>query len=264
MINLKSSPPIQPKKPGARWLAAALAALVLFSHASAQTAPPPQRWLLVFDTASTMKKLLPATTAELQNLFFDSISGQIRAGDGIGVWTFDKKLHAGQYPQLTWMPGQAASDAADLTIFLNNQHYTDKTTYAALRPALYQVIAHSQRLTVIIFCDGRDNLKLTPYDKEINQTFQQLKMGRTDLKVPFVLVVRTQEGQFVGATVNIPPGSLDLPPFPLLPQEVEANPAVPANPAQTPVNAPPPVVVPAPSLIIVGTNVLTNTNGLKQ
>lgn len=259
MINLKSSPQIQPKKPGARWLAAALAALVLFSHASAQTAAP-QRWLLIFDTAATMKKFLPATTAELQNLFFDSISGQIRAGDSIGVWTFGKKLSAGEYPQLTWMPAQAAADAASLTIFLNNQHYVDKTTYAALHPALDKVIAHSQRLTVIIFCDGRDNLKLTPYDKEINQTFREIKAVRKDIKVPFVLVVRTQEGQFVGATVNVPPGSLDLPPFPLLPQPVET---VPANPAQPPVNAPPPVV-PAPSLIIVGTNVLTNTNGLKQ
>jgi len=260
MINLKSSPPIQPKKSGARWLAAALAAMVLFSHASAQTAPP-QRWLLIFDTSSAMKKFLPATTAELQNIFFNSASGQIRAGDSIGVWTFDKKLHTGEYPQLTWMPGQAAVDAADLTVFLNNRHYSDKTTYAALHPALDRVIAHSQRLTLIIFCDGRDNLKLTPYDREINQTFQQLNMGRKDLKVPFVLVVRTQEGQFVGATVNVPPGSLDLPPFPLLPEPVET---VPANPVQTPVNAPPPPVVPAPSLIIVGTNVLTNTNGLKQ
>jgi hypothetical protein len=102
---------------------------------------------------------------------------------------------------------------------------------------------------------------LTPYDKEINQTFQQLNLGRKDLKVPFVLVVRTQEGQFVGATVNVPPGSLDLPPFPLLPEPVEA---APPSPVQTPVNVPPPVVVPAPQLIIVGTNVLTNTDGLKQ
>ena len=258
MINLKSSPQTSPKKPGARWLAAALAAMVLFSHASAQMAPPPQRWLLIFDTASTMKKFLPATTAELQNLFFNSASGQIRTGDSIGVWTFGKKLSAGEYPQLTWMPGQAAADAADLTIFLNNQHYADKTTYAALHPALDGVIAHSRRLTVIIFCDGRDNLQLTPYDKEINQTFREIKAVQKNIKVPFVLVVRTQEGQFVGATVNVPPGSLDLPPFPLLPQPVETA------PAQTPVNAPPPVVVPAPSLIIVGTNVLTNTNGLKQ
>ncbi|MGA2869847.1 MAG: hypothetical protein ABSF34_11900 [Verrucomicrobiota bacterium] len=262
MSNLKPSPPINPKKSGTRWLAAALAALVLFSHASAQTAAPeqPQRWLLIFDTASTMKKFVPATTAELQNLFFGSISGQVRVGDSVGVWTFGKKLYAGEYPQLTWMPGQAAADAASLTIFLKNQHYVDKTTYAALHPVLDKVIAHSQRLTVIIFCDGRDNLTLTPYDKEINQTFREIKAVQKDLKVPFVLVVRTQEGQFVGATVNMPPGSLDLPPFPLLPQPVET---VPANPAQTPVNAPPPVV-PAPSLIIVGTNVLTNTNGLKQ
>jgi hypothetical protein len=260
MSNLKSSLKIHSKKSCARWLATALAALVLFSHASAQTTSP-QRWLLIFDTSSAMKKFLPATTAELQNLFFNSASGQIRAGDSIGVWTFDKKLHAGGYSQLTWMPGQAAVDAADLTVFLNNQHYTDKTTYAALHPALDRLIAHSQRLTVIIFCDGRDNLKLTPYDKEINQTFQQLNMGRKDLKVPFVLVVRTQEGQFVGATVNVPPGSIDLPPFPLLPEPVET---APASPVQTPVNAPPPVVVPPPSLVIVGTNVLTNTNGLKQ
>ncbi len=199
-----------------------------------------------------MEHWLPGTTTELQNLFFSNLSGQLQAGDSVGVWTFDEKLHSGRYPLFTWQPQIAADEASRLINFLDFEHYSGRTRLAALKPLLGRVIAHAQRLTIVIFCDGKDKLKLTPYDDGINRVFDTMQADRKKVKVPFVVVIRTQEGKFVGATVNLPPGNLDLPVFPPLPQPVQI---VPANP---------PPAAPAPPLVIVGTNVLTNPDEIKK
>jgi hypothetical protein len=82
------------------------------------------------------------------------------------------------------------------------------------------------------------------------------------MQQPFVVVVRTQNGEFVGATVNLPPGNLDFPPFPPLPQDLQAAP--PNSPSPPAVVVPPPPVIVQPPLVIVGTNVITNTNELEK
>jgi hypothetical protein len=255
------------KKTNAVWLLAGLATLALFSQAAAQpAAEPPQRWLLIFDTSSEMKSRLPTVIPEIKNLFLRSLSGQMRAGDSIGVWTFNRKINAGEFPLTTWTPQLAANISSNIITYLNQQHYAGKTSFAALKPALNRVIDDSERLTIIIFCDGDDTLKLTPYDAGINQAFKQRKGERASLNQTFVLVVRTQRGEFVGATVNFPPGLLDLPAFPPLP----APPTVSTAPTNTPAAAviiPVPVAVPAvslPPLVIVGTNVGTNINDLPK
>jgi hypothetical protein len=242
-------------------LAAALTTIALAPHVSAQTVVEPRRWLLVFDTSVIMKNWLPATTTEAEDLFISSMGGQLHEGDSVGVWTFDEKLHAAEYPQFMWIPTQAASAASDINRFLDHVTYLGKTKFAALEPALRHVIAHSQRLTIVIFCDGQDTFKLTPYDHDINGIFKQMKASRKKLQQPFVIAIRTQNGQFIGATVNIPPGNIDFPTFPPLPEEIEV--VTTNSPSLPTVIVPPPVVV-VPPLVIVGTNVITDTNELKK
>ncbi|HEY4417761.1 MAG TPA: hypothetical protein VGO57_18865 [Verrucomicrobiae bacterium] len=244
-----------------RWIFPALLVLVLLPRVSAQaTVEPPQRWLLIFDTSFVMKNRLPALKTELKNLFLSSISGQLHAGDSVGVWTFNKKLEPGVFPQFTWTPTFAAEVSSNLVRFLSDQSYSGGTSFASLTPLLGRVIDNSDRLTILIFCDGQDELKMTPYDAGINQVFAQSQAERKKSGQPFVLLIRTQTGQFVGATVNLPPGNLDVPPFPPLPVEALAPPA-------NAVANPPPVIVPRnpvsqPPLVIVGTNVGTNIDEL--
>jgi hypothetical protein len=239
-----------------------LAVLMLSGRASGQpVTEPPQRWLLIFDTSITMQRWLPGTTTELQNLFYGSMSEQLRAGDSVGVWVFDEKLHTDLCLPFTWQPAKAADEASQLKDFLTQQHYFGSTKFSVLGPVLQRVIAGSQRLTIVLFCDGKDELKLTPYDDSINGTFRAMQADRKKAKDPFILVVRTQLGKFVGATVNLPPGSLDFPVFPPLPvsdKPVQTHPPVTAPPAE------PPSVVTAPPLVIVGTKVLTNQDDIKK
>jgi hypothetical protein len=245
-----------------RCLPVLLAVLILSGRAFGQPVmEPPQRWLLIFDTSVTMERWLHGTTTELQNLFYGSMSGQLRAGDSVGVWVFDKKLHTDRYLPFTWQPAKAADETSQLKDFLTQQHYLGNTKFSVLQPVLRRVIADSQRLTIVLFCDGKDELKLTPYDDNINTAFRAMQADRKKAREPIILVVRTQHGKFVGATVNLPPGNLDFPAFPPLPA---SDYPVPVHPPIAVLPAEPPPVVTAPPLVIVGTKVVTNEDDIKK
>jgi hypothetical protein len=142
--------------------------------------------------------------------------------------------------------------ASSLNKFVGNQSYANGTRFNALQPQLNQLIQNSTRLTVLIFCDGEDEIKWTPYDARINQIFQQQLSAQNKTRQPFVLVFRTQLGQYAGCTINFPPGMVSVPEFPPLPPP---PPAPKKTPPPTPVVTPPPVGQP---LIIIGTKVETN------
>ena len=235
-----------------------LALLCLPAFSGPVPAQPAQagRWLFVFDTSPAMKKNLPATADAVNRLLATSALGQLQAGDSVGIWTYDRQLRAGQMPLLNWWPAQAAAISSNLVAFLEHQRYRDDSTLPVIQTLLPQVIANSERLTIIIFCDGKSDLRGTPYDAGVNQSFHDALADRKKNRQPFVVVVRTQLGKYVGCTLNYPPGGIALPPFPELPPP----------PTNTP--APPkvhPVIAPAakvPPLVIIGTKVGTNLNAM--
>ena len=200
--------------------------------------PAPQigegRVLFIFDTSAEMKKRLPAVQTELKQLLGTSLGGQLHSGDSIGVWTFNQDLNAAQFPQQRWMPEDAVTIVSDINKFVGKQRFTGNTRFGALQPRLNQVIQDSGRLTVLIFSDGGDEIKWTPYDAGINQVFKQRLAEQKSTQQPFVLVFRTQLGQYAGCTMNFPPGMVSIPDFP----------PPPAPPAPT--NPPPPAPPPAP------------------
>jgi hypothetical protein len=229
--------------------AALLAGFFLTPAGRAQPEPEitDSRFLFIFDTSADMKKRLPAVQTELIQLLSTSLGSQLRGGDSIGVWTFDKDLRTGQFPLLHWSPDDAVTIAASINKLVGKQRYANGTSFNALQPLLNQVIQSSERLTVLIFCDGEDEINWTPYDPGINEVFQQRLAEEKKSRQPFVLVLRTQFGQYAGCTVNFPPGMVSFPEFPPPPVLEPVSPPPPA-----PVAAPPPI---GPPLIIVGTNV---------
>jgi len=163
---------------------------------------------------------------------------------------------------LAWDPKAGGELATNLVNYIYRQNYSGNTRFAVLQPILGTVIGDSERLTVIIFCDGADQIHGTPYDEGINQTLKQTYDDRKKALQPYVIVLRTQTGKYVGGTVNFPPVAANLPPFPLLPREIlAAQPQPPRPPA--PVVKPVPVVA-TPSLIIVGKHVSSDTNDIEK
>jgi hypothetical protein len=231
---------------------ALLAAILLIPALHAQ--PEPQniqnRFLLIFDTSATMKKCLPTTQAAVQKLFFSMMNGQLQWGDTIGVWTFAQKVGPGRFPLQQWKPENAATIASNINAFVESQRYRKSTDFDATMLLLGAIVKDSDRLTVLIFCDGDGEMTHTPFDDAINTIFEKNRRTMQKSLQPFVVVLRSQSGAYVGYTVNSTAGPVNFPQFPQIPQA----------PAATPPNPPPapaPVVF-APPLIIIGTNVGTN------
>ena len=232
-------------------------AVLLLLAVAAQAEPQERRWLFVFGTSSAMKKRLPAVEAEIKTLLLASTNALLAKGDSLGIWTFDDKLHLGEFPLTLWTPERSPLLVSNLTTFLRKQRFAGSDKLDALQPTLNRIIEDSERLTVVIFCDGSEEVRWTPYDQGINEAMKRAVAGQKKSLQPVVLLLRTQTGKYVGATLNVPPVAVNAPPFPLLARE--------QKPAVT---NPPPVVAPvipkviAPPLIIVGTHVSTNTNDL--
>jgi hypothetical protein len=245
-----------------RMIMALLSVLFLLTRSNAQPAgdDAPTRWLIIFDTSADMKPRLPALRTELAQLLGTSMGSHMLTDDSVGVWTFDSKLRTGQFPLESWSPEDAEQISSEINKFLGKQHYSKNTQFSALQPLLNRVIQNSPRLTVLVFCDGEDNISGTPYDGGLNRIFQNRLAQQKQDKQPFVLVFRTQLGKYVGCSVNFPPGMLNFPSFPPYPEPAPPQPAQtnPTPPVGKPFLPPPPPKTPAP-INIIGTNVMGQT-----
>jgi hypothetical protein len=224
-----------------------LAGIFPVSTLRAQPAAPAagSRFLLVFDTSSDMKRRVPAAQKAITGLLASNLNGQLKPGDSLGVWTYDEELLTGQFPLQRWMPENVDAITANINAFVGGRRYSKKTSFDALMPMLYQLVLNSERLTVIIFCDGYGEIHGTPYDTGINQVFQQRQSERQKARLPIVIVLRSQRGQYTGCMASFPPQPISLPEFPPLPE------MAPARPTNAPAVTAPPKSN-APALIIVG------------
>jgi hypothetical protein len=233
----------------ARIFAVLLAGIFLIQTLRAQ--PTEQmvqgRVLLIFATSSAMKNRVEAVQKALDTMLATSLNGQLHAGDSMGVWTFNQDLRPGDFPLQSWDPDDAVKIAANIKKFIGEQHYVKSGRFEALQPLLNRVIVNSERLTVLIFCDGETKISGTPFDAGINQAFQDKLNNQKSAHQPFVIVLRSQLGKYVNCTMGFPPQPVTFSGFPPMP-EVPTTP----KPANAPPTAPAPVV---PSLIIVGTKV---------
>ena len=204
------------------------------------------RFLFVFDTSNKMKLRLEALQKCLNTLLATSLGGEMHRGDSMGVWTFNQTLQTKGFPLQNWNPENAVSIASNFVKFVNAQHYGKSTHLEVLQPSLNRVVQNSERLTALIFCDGEGKISGTPYDDAINQVLKEKLVEQKNARQPLVIVLRSQLGQFVEASIGLPPQLVSIPSFPPLPSP-------PPPPAPTPTNlpTPAPVVVGQP-LIIIG------------
>ncbi len=108
---------------------------------------------------------------------------------------------------------------------------------------------------MLLFCDGGGQIEGTPYDDAINATFKQHQSELGKAGQTFIVVLRSQLGQFIGFTINSSAVGVNFPGFPPLP--VPPQPLTPVKPNPPPSPPPAPAIKIAP-LVIIGTNVSTN------
>jgi hypothetical protein len=253
---MNSQTPLNPFFRCGRLIAALFAGIFLTSAVPAQpmAGGADSRYLLIFDTSSGMKKRVPATQYAVERLFLSMMNGQLQPGDTVGAWAFDRKLRAGDFPLQHWMSQDAALIASNITNYVIRQRYSKSTRFDEVMPEVNNLVRNSERLTVLIFCDGDGEIKGTPVDDAINTIFKQNRseLGKADQT--FIVVLRSQFGQYIGYTVNSSAVGVNFPGFPPLPA-----PPPPLTPASSHPSPPPlPPVIKTTPLVIVGTNVSTN------
>lgn len=241
---------------------ALLTATSLVATAHAAPIAVQNRYLLVFDTSSAMKDCQPMLKDAIGQLFISMMNGQLQDGDTIGVWTFARNVQVGHFPLQTWQPDRAGIIASNVVTFIRDQHYGKTTDFSALFPLLDRVVQNSDRLTVIIFCDGDGQFSGTPYDAAVNTVFKNDGDKMQKAKRPFAVVLRSQLGGYVRCLLTELPGTVTFPNFPPLPEApTPLNYLVSSNPPATQPMAPATPLAPTsslPPLIIVGTQVGTN------
>jgi hypothetical protein len=187
---------------------------------------------------------------QIYGLLAGRVGSHLQDGDTIGVWTFAAGVHMGDMPLQQWTARNSSIIADNLTAFVGTQDYEKSTDFKELQPYLNSLVAHSGRLIVLIFSDGDGEIVGTPYDKNISKNFQTDRSALKKAKQPFVLVLASQQGRYVGANLGEPPGAVSIPNFPAWP--------VPPAPTNVPPPAPPVVIQPTPpppvvpSLILIG------------
>ena len=218
------------------------------------------RLLVILDISSGMQKRSENMQRVISQMFSSGFNGQLRRGDTIGMWTYNDSLHTGEFPLQRWTP-QSARQVTSLAVqFAQNQRYANQSSLAPVMVQLTNVVADSDRITVVLVSDGSSTPAGTPFDAQIAEAFKLNMAEQLKQAMPFVTVLRAVKGEFVGFKVNTPPWPIEFPDFP--PDLVIATPE-PTNPPVAKIESLKPVEPVAtnePKSTSVETNYQTSTN----
>lgn len=202
------------------------------------------RFLFVFDTSSAMKRHADAVQDAVVQIMRSRASGQLFRGDTVGVWTFDSELHTGNFALQTWTPEEEIAIAEQVTTFFKKQRYSKASRIDELMPSVKELVEMSDIITVIVISDGEGQMRNTPFDREINNAYQQNVREMGSERMPVVTVLQGKGGSFYKYTVSALPWPVVIPELPI-PLKDEAL----ASKSTT--NAPKPQATASP-LIITG------------
>lgn len=160
-----------------RLLAAApiwfLAGILLSTALGQAEGPPPKRrrmenrFLFVIDTSAAMRSRSNGVPEAVMGLLQSGIKGELRKGDTIGLWTYSERLST-DFPMLVWTENDKDELADQVRGYLRHLRYEKRSRLENVLPVLRQVIADSERLTVILVFDGSGLIRGTAFDTDIN------------------------------------------------------------------------------------------------
>lgn len=202
------------------------------------------RWLLIFETTASMRHRTNGVLAETQDLLKSGMHGLIHTGDTIGLWTFNEQLYTGTAPLQMWSPQEFPKIFRHTMQFLTAQQYEKSARMQDMLTNMFNIVDSSPFITVILFTDGDDPIKGTPFDAQINEVYKASYKQQKKASMPVITILRGVSGDITTNTVNMAPWPVEIPPVPPPPA-----PARPKPQAAAPKPPPPPAV---PPLIYIG------------
>lgn len=204
--------------------------------------PAPERFLVIYDISNGMEKRAANSQRVIGQMFASGLNGELERGDQIGAWAFNNELHTGQFQLQRWTPQVGPTIAATLAKFVERQRYSKSPAFAPVMAQLTNVVADSDKITVIFVSDGSTAPIGTMFDDQIAEAFKLNAAEQRRLAMPFVTILRAAKGKFVSLRVNTPPWPIELPAYPS-DQKIAPPPTNPP-PAKTATPPPAPAVVP--------------------
>jgi hypothetical protein len=208
------------------------------------------RWLFVFNTSASMRDRVRGMERVTYDLLTTAMHGNLRAGDTIGIWTFNNQLNAEEAPLQEWSPETSQTILQDTMQFLDKHPYEKSVAFDDVLTNMLRVIKTSDLITVILISDGTDPIKGTPFDAQLASFYKANYQPQKKAKMPLVTLFRGHKGTITTNTLALAPWPLDIPAVP--------PPVVVKAVVQKPVPVVPPK--PVPSLVMIGKKAETTFN----
>jgi len=193
------------------WCAPVSAGLAAKAFAKLPVAPDGERFLFVVDVSSRMEDLQTANEATLFEMLRQGVSGQMRAGDTYGVWTFNKSTQAGNFPMQVWDPKRSTQQGTIAASFINHATYEKASNVKQLMANLAALIQVVSNVTIFVISDGHSDMTGTPFDKAINAAYRTQSHQRKEAKKPFVTTLIVRDGWYVENQVTVGGEPVPLP-----------------------------------------------------
>lgn len=180
-------------------------------------ASPPQerRWLLAIETSKSMAARKPGLHEAIRHLFLSGFDHRLQPGDSIGVWTFDREVYTGQFPLQSWVPERAEAIAHQLHTFLDTRTFQSVGELTTPLGMAEQIAKRSANFTLILFCTGDQTVIGTPFDGPIHEAVRDMRTVQRRIRQPVIIVLRSEQGQWVDYAVGQPPWPVRIPATPI-------------------------------------------------
>ncbi|HWW00981.1 MAG TPA: hypothetical protein VNZ64_14890 [Candidatus Acidoferrum sp.] len=213
---------------------------------AARATPLANRYLFIIEISKPMKSRGDGALNAIQELLKSGMHGQLQSGDTLGLWTFNSDLYTGVLPLQVWSPEAQGGINGRMLNFLLSQKCEKQPRLDKVMPTLQQVVKHSKYITIVLVSSGQTELRGTPFDEPINQLYKTWRSEQEKANMPFLTVLRAQNGSIAEYRVNQAPWAAELPP---LPQELQLARVRPKPAAVAVAKAAPPML---PPLIVSG------------
>jgi len=191
----------------------AMSAGPLWSQESSNK-PVENRFLFVIETSAATSRSAKAARDAVRELIQSGVQGQMRAGDTLGLWTFNDELYT-SFPMQQWVPTVSQQMGERAEAFLKKVRYEKKSQLNVMLPSLDTVIQASKSITVILISDGHEPVQGTPFDQEVNAVYSVYGRSLRDSRAPFVTVFIGRNGKLIAHAVSSALDAIQIPTVPL-------------------------------------------------
>ena len=202
--------------------------------------PEGNRFLFVIENSLGTERIDQPMRQAFFDILYCGVCNHLQPGDTFGVWTFNATTCT-EYPMQVWQPTNRLELASRATQFVKGRGYGKQARIELLISDLVRVVRAARDVNILIFSDGNNKFKGTPFDRQINTFFKEKGQEFRQRKDPFVITLIARGGELISWAVNQPGDLIAQPLTPPPPTNLAATPAavpvdpLPKKPAREPI-----------------------------